>query len=103
VGEIRSPVSAEALLPQIAALLRNSTASSHTGEAIVTSADAGRYQLRDASNQTTQTRIGTGIGTSFELIIDPNTTRILATEYVDKGQVSEYAVNVSQGVVNSVQ
>jgi hypothetical protein len=119
---------AEALLPQIASLLRNPTASSElrsalftvagelpgvtvhqnvkdvagrTGEAITTSADAGKYRTRDGLTHGTHTYIGTGIGTSFELIFDPNTTRILATEYLDKGHVSEYAVNVSEGVVNS--
>ena len=124
---------AEALLPQIALLLRNPTASSQlrsalfmvagelpgvtvqqnvkdvygrTGEAIVTSADAGKYRetWRDPLGGSTHTRAvtGTGIGKSFELIFDPNTTRILATQYLDKkGQVTEYAVNVSQGVVNS--
>lgn len=125
---------AEALLPEIADLLRNPTASSQlrsalftvagelpgvtvqqnvkdvdgrAGEAIVTSADAGKYRQtwRDPISGTRHTRVvtGTGIGTSFELILDPNTTRILATEYLDKGQVSEYTVNVSQGVVNSAR
>jgi hypothetical protein len=123
---------AEALLPEIANLLRNPTASSQlrsalftvagempgvtvkqnakdvdgrTGEAIIASADAGKYRQtwRDPANGTTHTRTvtGTGEGTSFELILDPDTTQILATEYVDKGQVTEYTVNVSQGVVNS--
>jgi hypothetical protein len=125
---------AEALLPEIADLLRNPTASSQlrsalftvaaelpgvtvhqnvndvdgrTGEAIITSADAGKYRQtwRDPINGTTHTRTvtGTGDGTSFQLIMDPNTTQILATEYTDKGQVTQYTVNVSQGVVNSVR
>jgi hypothetical protein len=125
---------AEALLPEIADLLRNPTSSSQlrsalftvageipgvtvqqnvkdvdgdTGEAIITSADAGKYQhtWRDPITGTTHTQIdtGTGEGRTFELILDPNTTHILATEYLDKGQVIEYTVNVSQGVVNSVR
>jgi hypothetical protein len=123
---------AEALLPQIAHLLRNPTASSQlrsalftvageipgvtvkrhvkdvdgrTGEAIITSADAGKYQetWNDPISGTTHTRTvtGTGFASSFELILDPNTTQILATEYLKKGQVTEYTVNVSHGVVNS--
>jgi gamma-glutamyltranspeptidase len=78
-----------------------------TGEAIITSADAGKYQQtwRDPITGTTQTRMitGTGVGRTFELIIDPTTTHILATEYFDEGEVTEYTVNVSQGVVNSVR
>jgi hypothetical protein len=123
---------AEVLLPEIADLLRNPTTSpqlrsalftvaseipgvtvrqnvkdvdGRTGEAIITSADAGRYQQtwRDPTNGTTHTRTvtGTGNGSSFELILDPNTTQILATEYSNKGLVTEYTVNVSQGIVNS--
>lgn len=124
----------EALLPEIADLLRNPTASSQlrsalftvageipgvtvqknvndvdgrTGEAIITSADAGKYRQtwRDPTSATTHTQVitGTGEGSSFELLLDPNTTQILATEYLDNGQVTEYTVNVSQGVVNSVR
>jgi hypothetical protein len=44
---------------------------------------------------------GTGFASSFELILDPDTTQILATEYLKKGQVTEYTVNVAHGVVNS--
>jgi len=121
---------AEALLPEIANLLRNPTASSQlrsalftvageipgvtvrqnvkdiygrTGEAIVASANAGRYRLigDGVMSEPSHELRGTGIGTSFELILDPDTTQILATEYVRNGRVTEYSVNVSQGVVNS--
>jgi hypothetical protein len=52
----------------------------------------------------TRTRIvhGTGEGQFYELIINPNNTRVLATEMLNDGRVDEYNVAI-QRVVDSDQ
>jgi hypothetical protein len=76
-----------------------------TGEAIIASTNRGMYRDTSTNPMTgkTVTRIyhGSGEGQYYELIFDPDTTQILAAQYLNYGKVSEYEVTVSQRVVNS--